>query len=233
MTFVLVHGGGFAASCWERLPAHLDAPCLAVDLPGRGSHPADLEAVTVADFVDAVVGEIEQSDLRDVTLVGHSLAGITLPGVLERIPGRIRRAVFLSASVPADGQRVFDLLDPDIQRMAQAEEGARHGEVGPLDPEVATAMFCNDMDTEQARFTIERMVPESPRLIFEHIGHRGLREPIPRTYVRLGQDLALSPAKQDQIIENMGGADVVDLDAGHMAMISRPKELADILNVAA
>ncbi len=38
------------------------------------------------------------------------------------------------------------------------------------------------------------------------------------------------PAKQDRFVANLGGADVVDLDAGHMAMISRPAELAAILD---
>ncbi len=32
------------------------------------------------------------------------------------------------------------------------------------------------------------------------------------------------------MIANLPGADVVDLDAGHMAMISRPDALAAILN---
>ena len=34
----------------------------------------------------------------------------------------------------------------------------------------------------------------------------------------------------DEMIANLGGADVVDLDAAHMAMISQPAALAAILN---
>jgi pimeloyl-ACP methyl ester carboxylesterase len=33
---VLVHGGSFAASCWDLVVPLLDGPVLAVDLPGRG-----------------------------------------------------------------------------------------------------------------------------------------------------------------------------------------------------
>ena len=36
MPNVLVHGGGFAGSCWDLLVPELDAPTVAVDLPGRG-----------------------------------------------------------------------------------------------------------------------------------------------------------------------------------------------------
>ena len=32
------------------------------------------------------------------------------------------------------------------------------------------------------------------------------------------------------MIQNLGGAEVVDLDAGHMAMITRPDELAAVLS---
>ena len=72
---VLVHGGGFAASCWDRLVPLLPEPVVALDLPGRGSRPAPLVGLTIGHFVDAVVDTLEADDLRDVTLVGHSLAG--------------------------------------------------------------------------------------------------------------------------------------------------------------
>ena len=80
MTFVLVHGGGFGASCWEPLIPYLEGEVHAVDLPGRGRTPGDLAVVGIDDFVDTVVSEIDSNDLGEVTLVGHSMAGLTLPG---------------------------------------------------------------------------------------------------------------------------------------------------------
>ena len=35
------------------------------------------------------------------------------------------------------------------------------------------------------------------------------------------------------MIENLGGANVVTLDSGHTPMLSRPKELAQLLNQVA
>jgi hypothetical protein len=40
----------------------------------------------------------------------------------------------------------------------------------------------------------------------------------------------VTPAQQDRSIAELGDTEVVDLDAGHMAMISRPRELAAILD---
>jgi hypothetical protein len=41
-----------------------------------------------------------------------------------------------------------------------------------------------------------------------------------RVWVRLTDDVIVAPAKQDVFIENLGGCEVLELDAGHMAMIS-------------
>ena len=82
MTFVLVHGGGFDGRCWESLVPLLDGDVLAVDLPGRNGDPS----VTVDDFADAVVAAIVERDWTDVTLVGHSLAGVPMVGAYKISP---------------------------------------------------------------------------------------------------------------------------------------------------
>ena len=91
-------------------------------------------------------------------------------------------------------------------------------------------MFCNDMNGAQTASTLARMVPESLGVLTEPSDLTGLRQPVPRTYVRLTLDASLSLDTQNQMIENLGDVDVVDLDSGHMAMISHPGELAGILN---
>ena len=45
--FVLVHGAGMGANCWDPLLPFLDRPALAVDLPGRGSR-ADVGLASVS-----------------------------------------------------------------------------------------------------------------------------------------------------------------------------------------
>jgi hypothetical protein len=58
----------------------------------------------------------------------------------------------------------------------------------------------------------------------------GLRQRIPRTYVRLTLDASLTLNTQNQMINNLGDVEVIDLQAGHMAMISQPRVLAALLN---
>jgi pimeloyl-ACP methyl ester carboxylesterase len=40
---VLIHGGANDSRCWDLLLPLLGGPALAVDLPGRGAHPAELD----------------------------------------------------------------------------------------------------------------------------------------------------------------------------------------------
>src|SRR5262245_31942476 len=56
---VLVHGGGLDGRCWEPLLPHLEGSMLAVDLPGRGAHPAPLDAVTFADCAESVRCDVD------------------------------------------------------------------------------------------------------------------------------------------------------------------------------
>lgn len=226
MTFVLIHGGSFAGSCWDRLVPLLPAPTVAVDLPGRGSRPRPLADLTIADFVDAVVDDIVGRDLDDVVLVGHSMVGITMPGVAARIAERLRHLVFVACTVPPDGSSIVDTLDPQLRDVAT--ENARRGEGGKLDDATASALFCNDMDAERTRWTLDRMVPEAVQLTLEPVSHAGLRQPIPRTWVRTMHDLVVPPDRQAGFANDIGAA-IVDIDAAHMAMISAPDALAAVL----
>ena len=54
-------------------------PVLAVDLPGRGTHPAAPGTVDFAACAATVTADIDEAGFADVVLVGHSLAGCSMP----------------------------------------------------------------------------------------------------------------------------------------------------------
>ena len=103
---ILVHRGGFAADCWDltigeinRLEPELTV--LALDLPGRRNKPGDLREMAIADYVDSLVDDIQRSGLEEMILVGHSMGGITLPGVLAKLGAtRVRETIFAAAFLP-------------------------------------------------------------------------------------------------------------------------------------
>ena len=227
---VLVHGSGMTSACWEPLLPFLQTPAIAVDLPGRGRRPADLSQVGVKDFAAAVAEDIRSSGWDEVVLVGHSLAGLTLPRVPALVPGRIARLVFVSCALPPHGSSVVDALDPSLQDYTRNEVLKGGGVTETLDPEMATALFCNDLSDDQTEWMLARMVPEAASVLLEPNDLSSLPKDLPRTWVRLLRDVAAPTETQDEYIKNLGGADVVDIDCGHMAMLSNPAALAAIID---
>jgi pimeloyl-ACP methyl ester carboxylesterase len=227
VSFVLIHGAGFGAACWNELVPLLDADALAVDLPGRGVRSeVDLCTVTLEDCAEAVVADVEAAGLTDVVLVGHSFAGVTVPRVMDSIPELIRHVVLVSAVVPPDGTRVLDQIDPGVR---SAVEESLNGGIYRQDPDVARPMLCNDMDEVVTASALGRLVDDSAALLSEPVDLSGLAREIPRTYVRLTLDNCYPAELQERSVQLVGG-EVVRLESGHMAMISVPGRLAQVLN---
>jgi pimeloyl-ACP methyl ester carboxylesterase len=223
-----MHGGGFDRRCWELVLPHLDGPALAVDLPGRGDHPAPLGSVTLAACAESVAGDVDQAGFEEIVLVGHSLAGCSMPAAIGLLGDRVRHAVFVACTVPEDGTSSLDTLEPEIQAMARAAIG--HAAPGVLDSELARVMFGNDLDEAQFAWCTKRMVPEAVGLTTTPVDLSPLSGRFLRTWVRTLHDAIVDAGKQLRFASNVGHCEVVDFNAAHMCMISKPEELASLLN---
>ena len=228
--FVLVHGAGGGANNWDRLLPHLDRPAIAVDLPGRGTRAdVDLASVRLDDCARAILDDVAAvggAGTDDLVLVGHSFAGVSVPRVMAELAPRLRHVVFLSAVVPADGTAVLDQIDPTVRELVRA---SIEGGIYSQDREGARAMLCNDMDAEQTEWTLDRVVDDSAALLTEIVDLSGLSVDVPRTYVRMTQDHCYPSDLQELSAARVGG-DVQYLDTGHMAMVSAPEQVANLLN---
>jgi pimeloyl-ACP methyl ester carboxylesterase len=229
---VLVHGGGLDGRCWDPTRALMSAASIAVDLPGRGAHPADLRSVTFADCAESVRSDIDAAGYDDIVLAGHSLAGCSMPSMIGLLGDRVRHAVFIACTVPETGKSAFDTLDPEVQAMAHAGMEAA-GEVEPrtMDGELAKLVLGNDLTDEQFAFCLERLVPEAPGLSDSPVDLAPMRADLPSTWVCTLQDMIVAADKQRRFAENVGpSCEVVDLDAGHMCMVGQPERTAEILD---
>ena len=97
---VLLHYFGGASRSWQWVEAHLRAETVyAPDLPGFGR--ADpLTDPTIANYARWIAEQIEARQLRNVTLVGHSMSGkLALQVALDR-PDLIGRAILVAPSPP-------------------------------------------------------------------------------------------------------------------------------------
>jgi pimeloyl-ACP methyl ester carboxylesterase len=226
--FVLVHGGYHTARCWEKLAPHLDGDIQAIDLPGRGVGARDVRHVTLSDWTDAVVEAIDRASSERVLLVGHSLAGVFLPTAAARRASRIERLVLVAGVMPREGSTQRKNL-PVAGRIG-ARLQTRNGVLRPPPAWLARMLFCNDMDRPTTRWAQQGLVPEASGVFDEPVSRRGLPR-VPTTYVRLKRDRAVTAAVAKRQITNYGHeVDVVEIDAGHDVMVSRPEALARVLN---
>lgn len=243
-SFVLIHGGTATARYWDRLTPLLSGPTLAIDLPGRGDRPADVNGISIADWVASTVRDIEDADLHDVILVGNSLAGITMPGVAAQLSGRMRHLVFSSCTVPPEGKRCVDVLRPDVQQIVAAmEESVTSGTLrldtaGAQDfdfssDESAREVVGNDACEADVRYwndPVRRQFPEALAVFYEVFSWAGFPSQVPRTYLKNMRDAIVPPPLQDVMIGAMGGARVIELDTPHCPSITNPELVAGILN---
>jgi pimeloyl-ACP methyl ester carboxylesterase len=235
--FVLLHGSWHGGWAWEptawclRESGHAAyAPTYPGRLPG-----ASRAGIRHDDYVDSVIRFIEGRDLRDVVLVGHSFGGSVVSRVSQVIPERLKRLVFHTAFVVADGASVNDEF-PDDQT-ALFEAAARDSPDGTVECpwEVFRDQFIQDASPEAARSVWERLVPQpfAPWAQKLDLGEF-YRGELPRSCVAVADDRALPAGKwHPEMSSRLGRFKLIEMDGSHEVMFTRPAELARKLVEAA
>jgi pimeloyl-ACP methyl ester carboxylesterase len=213
---------------WDDVSRHLRSQWRAVDLPGRRYRPADLSKVTAGDWATTVQQEIEP--LGPVVLVGHSSGGYVIPRVAARAPKQVHRLVFVAATVPAEGTRPVDYLKPGLREMTvESEQYLFESTAGRTIGGLRPGEQAVDTDLEVVE-NGPRLGHEAPGPLFAPFTWHGVPASMPRTFVRCVRDRVIPPELVDVMVANMGGADVIDIDAGHDVAAEAPRALADVLD---
>ena len=227
---VLVHGGFHGAWCWERLLPHLVGPVLAVDLPGRGKHPAEMSEVTVEACVRSVLSDMDAAGFGRVVLVGHSLGGATVPVLAAREPDRVAHLVLLSCILAPEGGSILDAFPAETRELARRRLGDSEDAETEMSEEHHRELIGDELDGDLLRSALDRVGPDSRHLFTDRASRAGLPDDLPRTYIRLKRDLAVPWELQERMIALLPGLQRVEIDAGHNVMLSQPQALAAVLN---
>ncbi len=231
-TFVLVHGAFQGDWVWAETAAALRTMGHAVHVPaltGCGHlHHGLSKGVALYDHVADVLDYLRLHDVRDATLVAHSLSGMTCGAVLARAEGTpqaLRRAVYVDAIMPERGRSFVDTAGPGLRAMLDTHltDGWRV-RPWPLPafgvPETKAAWFAERLrDFPAAVFETvfeDDFAPDPARMSF--IACRNT----PAPFIRAMADKARTL-----------GWPVDELDSGHMPMVNCPVELAALLDAHA
>ena len=226
MDIVLVHGSYHGAWCWERLLPGLERRghrAIAVELPI--SDPA----LGAAAYAQAVADAIP-ADSKPL-LVGHSMGGLVVPVVASMRP--VRGIVFLAAMLPSPGsslndQRATQALDPPF-RPTTAEWIDLGDGVWMIGPATATELFYADADPADARWATDRLRPQAYRVL-EETTPLAEWPAVPCRSIVCRDDHAINPGWVRSAARDRLGIDAVELDGGHSPFLTRPDELADVLD---
>jgi pimeloyl-ACP methyl ester carboxylesterase len=229
-TIVLVGGAFLGAWAWERVtPVLVSAghDVLPLTLTGLGDR-ADLgsTATTMATHAADIADAIEGADLRDVVLVAHSYGGIPATVAASRVHGRIGRLVYVAAALPEPGRSLFDRFPPgleDIVLRAVDTEGDGWRIPALTDVQLDTYWPGHGFSPEDRAWLQARMGGQ-PVNTYRDRAPEDLStvEALPRTYVVCAADPGEPP--------RLPGMDMVTLDSGHWPMVTRPAELARVID---
>ncbi len=232
--FVLVHGTGCGGWVWQKLEPLLRSRGHDVYTPTL-TGLADRKhlfttKINLTTHIDDVCNLIFYEDLSNVVLVGNSYAGMVISGVAARIPERLKLLVYLDAYLPDDGQSEADLLPKEMLAARRADAATNGGLIQPPPPGIFGITDTGLAEWVQARMT------HHPFLTYTEPVHLGDRHgpSIPSIYIHCVGNPSTTPDLFSTSAAKAlaRGWPVIRLKAGHLAMLSQPQLLTDVLHKA-
>ena len=199
-TFSFVHGAWGLGSQWELVRTELEAR-------GHVVHTPDMPCEDIDAGVDEYVAAVPTCDI----VVGHSLGGMTIPYVSAGTH------VFLCALVPGAVTRWSDVFGEGFGAGRVRDELGRS--YYP-DPAVAAAETQYPPELAYLATCLRRQAPYET-------DPRPVERPV---YVVCSEDAVIRPDWQRHAAIDTLGVEPIELEAGHMPMLERPRELAAILD---
>jgi hypothetical protein len=218
-TVVLVHSPAVGPLTWRSVAAELSSvgrPALVPSLVGGFEDGPPYHARIAARVAGAV-----DSVATPIVLVGHSGAGPLLPCIAAAVPGPVEALIFADAGLPRPGRSWFDDAPPDLANhlRALAQDGRLPRWPEWFGPDGVDGLLPD------ARLRKD-FAAEAPCLPLAFFG-----EPAPSaTWQGAFGYLLLSEAYSEEADRSLAvGAPVVTRMTNHLAMLTRPRIVADAL----
>jgi pimeloyl-ACP methyl ester carboxylesterase len=233
-TIVLVHGDWADASCWTRVIERLQKDGFTVTAPPNNLRGPAADSAYLRAYLETLPGPI--------VLVAHSYGGFVITNAATGLPN-VKALVYVDAFMPDEGQLIGPLPGEDSVLAAAATDPTSLFKLAPypgapesvvdayLLPEVVASSFANDLSPEEAALIAAIQRPASLAQFADPSGPPAWKD-IPTWAVIGTQDRIISPAAQRQMAEH-AGAEITEIDASHVSMISNPDAIVEVIRTAA
>jgi pimeloyl-ACP methyl ester carboxylesterase len=227
-TFVLVPGMWHGGWCWKEVSALLRSnghEVYAITLTGVGERAhLQYSDIDMKTHVQDVVNVILYEDLHGVLLVGHSLGGILVTTVAERIPERLAHIISLDGMIPIEGKSAKEMVPflwAEFQQSAKAS--GNEGWVPP--PDWTFGVTGTELEWLRSKLTAHPLKSLETPFTFSNQAARS----IPRTFIHCTEGVSREEiVNQEKECTQMGWR-YSQLQTGHDAMITAPQELTKML----
>lgn len=219
---VLVHGAFVDGSSWNGVVAKLQR---------KGYHVSSVQnpLTSLADDVAATRRVLARQDGPTI-LVGHSWGGVVITDVAANAPNVVG-LVYVAAIAPTLGETTVDLMKRAAPMPAGQNIAADASGFLWLDRAHYHADFAADVPENLTRVLSAAQVPIAATAFSETVSQVGWRDK-PSWYVLTTNDRAVAPAVQKFMADRMG-AKVVPIASSHLAPVSHPGAIADVIDRAA
>lgn len=218
---VLVHGAFADGSSWDKVIPLLEA---------KGLHVVAVQnPLSSLDGDVAATHRVIEQQNGPVILVGHSWAGavITQAGNDDKV----KALVYVAAFAPQKDQSINDILKgKPAPSWASALQKDSAGYL-TLSTDAIINDFAQDLPVAQARLVAATQGPWFAGCTDDKVTQPAWQSK-PSWFVVTEKDRMIPPALQDAMAHQIGATEI-KVDASHVAMLSKPTEVAAAIEEAA
>ena len=228
-TVVLVHGSFADASGWNGVIERLSRDGYPVLAPANPLRSLSGDSEYIASVLKTIPGP--------VILVGHSYGGAVITNAAMQAPN-VKALVYVAAFALDRGETAFGTFAvfPGSQLPLALQVRPYHalGDIGLdgyIDPGRFHEVFCADLPATIAADMAASQRPSTVASGSEPSGDPAWKT-IPSWYMVANQDRVIPP-DAERFMAKRAGAHTVEIDSSHVAMISHPDAVTDLIRSAA
>ncbi len=228
--FLLIHGSWHGAWCWYKVAPRLEEMGHSVVVPnllGRGANKRLSQFISLRAMVRDIGTRLRQD--QKTTIVVHSRYGILAAAISEMFPEQIERVVYLASYMIPNQKRAASYFRADTGSvLTPYVTVSQTGLWDELHPDIYREGLYHDCSDEDVMLASNLLCREPLRPALAKLNLSDERYgSIPRAYIRLTEDRAVTLQLQDKCIDEVGVDRVENIKSSHSAYFSKPVELSE------